>query len=602
MKNETYHLLYSKERNVELHIENSAPNVNNVTSYTTRCQDEKHEVGCYTINDLWDFIVVRSISLEREEATGIIVPLFTIICLAPNNCVFSVDMGDCYTTIMHKRQHEHVAQRLNIGEDYHVPSILCPKDVDFKRLIKKYFGGVSDSNRSYSSFKNLLNVMYDIEHNPQNGRLMENYNIILDYEDFLYRADGNIIKPSLHNLHRPFGIDILRIYLEGLLFVMKQEAMWRYNTPTFDLRIAVPSYLNAEERDIFENVWRAARYVSGTDANKSTTTFVSDSAAQAFFTHYSLLLPETFVNINIDSTHTLIAYCNNIGRVHTLCVDMGIGDLFQNPCRWHKDVSFVHSILQHYLSGICSSDKIREIDSHIQNAQWSLFDIFENEPELGRFLRYGQLGECIKQIEVIFLLGLSYHIGKYLDNMNLDQPRTVVFSGVGSKYLKLYFRECKEIEHLFCTVLRLVRSENYESGDTKILFAGDSSCIISNGLMRDGFIEDETIDVYYGLDNSNDETICFQDATDMNVWDDIHSAFQHFIGILSDNEIGSVLMHYLNTDFIPLINALEAMARDSVHWCLNENMQVHKPESRCYNALFFWNFKHSLYEWLIRNC
>ena len=610
LEGETYHLLCSKEKNTELQIGNtSSADISTDVTYTSRYQEEKYEVGGYTIYGIWDYIAVRfNDSTANGSLTGLIMPVLTNPGLPHENCVFSIDMTDDYTTIMHKNLFEPMPHTLCIDE--RIVGILCPEDTLFKSQIKRYFIRTTDSNTAYSSLRNLLSTTHDVMHNPQRGKFLESYNLTFDYDIFPRIGDECIIRPSLHKLNRPLDIEYLRAYFEGLLFIMKQEAMLRYNNSTFDLRVAMPSYLNAVERDNVEHIWEDVRHASGTDVGKETT-FVSNSVSLALFTHVSIGLPSNFVNINIDSMHTHISYCDNDGRVRTVCVGMGIGDLFQIIHRFYgNDEAFVRHILQQYFNGngIYSPDELQAIDSHIQYDQWSLFDIIENELDIHKFrhiFHCGQFGACAIEIGTVYLIGLFYYLGKYLSEMNIGQPHAVVFSGLGIKYLSQYFRNDRSMEHLFDCVIRLVLGDDYEPWHTRILFYENSLQVISKGLLIDGMVVSETFDCFYGLDDNVNEPITFREVIDMNVRDDIHSTFRHFIDVLSSNEIRNALAQELNIGLnivMSNIRALEQMAMDSVHICLNENLEIKAPEDRCNSALFFWSLKHCLYKLLYNNC
>ena len=610
LEGETYHLLCSKERNSELQIGNtdSAVLVPRVT-YTARYQDGKHEVGGFSIYGTWDYIAVRFHDpAVNGSLSGLIMPVFTNPGLPHDNCVFSVDMSDSYTTIMRKGLLEHIPQTLCVDE--RVVGILCPEDALFGSMVKRYFLRTTDCSTECSSVRNQLCATHDVMRSPSLGKFLENYNLAFDYDIFPRIGDECIIRPTQHKLNRSLDIEYLRAYFEGLLFIMKQEAMLRYNTPTFDLRVAVPSFLNVAERDKFEHIWENVRHASGTADGKETI-FVSNSASLASFTHFSIGLPDDFVNINIDVMHTDVSYCDGDGRVRTLCVDMGIGDLFQNVHQFYgNDEAFVRYILQQYLNGngIYSPDELLAIDSHIQYDQWSLFDVIENEPDIHKFrhiFHCGQFGACAIEIETVYLIGLFYYLGKYLGEMNIGQPHAVVFSGLGIKYLSQYFRNDRSMEHLFDCVIRLVLGDDYEPWHTRILFYENSQQVISKGLLIDGMVVSETFDCFYGLDDNVNEPITFREVIDMNVRDDIHSTFRHFIDILSSNEIRNVLAQELNIGLnivMSNIRALEQMAMDSVHICLNENLEIKAPEDRCNSALFFWSLKHCLYKLLKNNC
>ncbi len=609
MKGETYHLLCSKTRNTELYIGYSnSTDIDTSVSHTTRYQDDEREVGGYTIHNSWDYLTVCSYPSDNDAVVGIVIPILKWNHVVNDNCVFCVDIGDSYTSIMHKSIHELVPQTLCINES--VVGILCPKDALFKSQINSYFLGASDTARAYSPLKNLIYGTYDLIHNPRNGMFLENYNIVLDYNDFQRRGDEHILRLSPHNLKRPLDVDILRVYFEGLLFIMKQEAMLRYNSPTFDLRVAMPFYLNVAERDMIEHLWEDVRHASGTDDGKETA-FVSNSVALSLLTLFTIAPHNDYVNINIDSMHTNISHCDNEGRVSTVCIDMGIGDLFQNVHSFYgNDDAFVRRILLQYLNGngIYSQDETQIIDFHIQYDQWSLFDVFENEQDDNKkrhIMHCGQLGACAMEIEIVYLIGLFYYLGRCLVEMNLRLPHAIVFSGLGTKYLSQYFRNERSVEYLFDSVMRLVQEDDYESRNTRLLFYVNPTQAISEGLMIDGMVVDEVHDYFYGLDDNVNNPVYFCEGMDMKVREDIHSTFRNFIDVLSSNELTTVLFRELNVSLGIVMNnkgALDHMAMDSVNMCLNENLEFKDPEYRCNSALFFWSLKHSLYELLKNNC
>ena len=608
LEGESYHLLCSNTRNTELHIGYSnSTDIDTSVSYTSRYQDAKREVGCYTIHNSWDYLTVCSYPSDNDAVVGIVIPILKWNHVANDNCVFCVDIGDSYTSIMHKSFNELAPKTLCIDESF--VGILCPEDALFKSHFNSYFLGASDTARAYFSLKNIINATYEVMNSPRSGKFLENYNIALDYDDFQRRGCERTVRPSLHKLNRPLDVEIIRDYFEGLIFVMKQEAMLRYNSPTFDLRVAVPSYLNNAERNMIEHLWEDVRHASGTDDGKETS-FISNSVALSLLTHFSIALPHDFVNINIDSMHTTISHCDNEGRVRTVCVDMGIGDLFQNVHSFYgsNDDAFVRRILQQYLNGIYSQDKTQIIESHIQYDYWSLFDVFENESDVAkksRILHCDQLGICVMEIETVYLIGLFYYLGRYLGEMKIRQPHAVVFSGLGIKYLSQYFRNDRSMENLFDSVMCLVQGDDYESRNTRLLFYENPTQAISKGLMIDGMVVEEEFDCFYGLDDNVNNPIHLREVMDMNVRDDIHSTFRHFIDVLSSNELRTVLSRELNISLDIVMNnigTLANMAMDSLDMCIHENIEVFKPEYRCNDALFFWSFKHSLYEFLKSNC
>ena len=71
-------------------------------THTTRYQDDECEVGGYTIHNSWDYLTVCSYPSDNDAVVGIVIPIFKWNHAANDNCVFCVDIGDSYTSIMHK--------------------------------------------------------------------------------------------------------------------------------------------------------------------------------------------------------------------------------------------------------------------------------------------------------------------------------------------------------------------------------------------------------------------------------------------------------------------------------------------------------------------
>lgn len=190
--------------------------------------------------------------------------------------------------------------------------------------------------------------------------------------------------------------------------------------------------------------------------------------------------------------------------------------------------------------------------------------------------------------------------------MGLSRPHAIAFSGLGSKYIQLCFRHIMDIEILFDRIMHVVQRDNYVPGDTKVLFNDNPSQVISQGLNIDRMSVNETFDIFYGLDESiNESVLHYGDVMGMNVRDCMSRSFQIFLDVLRSNEISDILACYLNINLNLVLNDIDTlvnMGEKSMDLCLNEYLQVTQPSNRCDKALFFWSLKHSLYEWLKANC
>lgn len=592
LDNEKHHIISTHDENVKLLIGNSEIGVlnNDCITSNVRGHNGNFVTESYTTNDKWDYIIVRYYSsIANESVTGLIIPHFFVIEHINQECDFCVNMNDDYTLISHNRPHKNDAHPLCIDEP--IVSILSPDDMVFKSQLQRWFLLPSSPNEITSPINSLLCVDYV----SQDRRLLENYNIVFN-SDALSRNDEGLYKIAVRDLHLPNNRERLLCYCEGLLFVMKQKALWKYNTVIFNLIVTVPIYLNDEEQSIFKDVWMEARQKSGTGI-ATDTYFISDSVVQASFLQCFLQLAPTrsFVNFNIDSLHTFISYCNNSGSIKTLSIDMGIANLFQTSRMFANDDSFVQHLIQNYFHSIFSLEKTQEISSLAQSFHWSLFDVLEFAFKNGKkreIMRCPLLGDCIKEVNIVFLIGILYYWGKYICERKLATPNVFVFSGY--KYFPLFTCDIQAIERLIMMVLNKTQRNN-NATNVKVFFKDHANQTISSPIITENLIITEEKDFYYGIDEIPQNQLFVQDI--LNLRDRLYYSYNGFLDILDSIEIKDYLYHLglrLN-----LTNYLKNRGfYMSIDECLYDYLNHNEPKQICNEALFFWGLKHSLYEYL----
>lgn len=594
--NETYHIISTHDESVEVLVGNSETGVLNNDCITSNVRGHNGNLvtESYTIKDKWDYIIVRYYSsIANESVIGLIIPHFFAIEHINQECDFCVNMSDDYTSISHNTPHEYDAHPLCIDEP--IVSILSPDDIVFKSQLQRWFLLPSSPNEITSPINSLLCV----DNVSQDRRLLENFNIVFNYVAFLQNSKS-LCKIVVRDLNHPNNRENLLCYCEEILFIMKQKALWKYHRPTFSLIVSVPVYLNKQEQSIFKDVWMEARQKSGTGI-ATDTYFISDSVVQNSFLHRFLQLAPTrsFVNVNIDSLHTFISYCNNNGSIKSLNIDMGIANLFQTSRKFANDDSFVQHLIQKYFHSIFPIEKTQKISSLAQSFHWSLFDVLKFVFKDGEreFLNCHILGDYIKEVEIVFLIGLSYYLGKYLRERNLAIPNAIVFSGIVSQHPTMFNSDIRAIKCLISMVLEKTQRDN-KAINVEVIFKDGSKQGIPSPIMTENLVITEEKDVYYGIDDILENHIPVQVILDLR--DKLRHSYNEFMYVLDSIEIKHYLYHHLGlrlnlTDYLK--NRGFTMSIDE---CLNEYFYLNQYEENqiCKESLFFWGLKHSLYEYL----
>lgn len=611
LQDETYHLFCSKDKSVEIQIEHSEDfgNYKDV-AYTQRHLYNEQETGCYTIKQAWNCISVHFfISSHNEKVSGMVFPRFRQVPPKLNECVFMVDISDTYTTISYKTNHDNYAVNplcLDRNEDF--LGILCDADDDFKAQLDRYFIGRRDSTKTLSVFRNVLSITGDVLYDPTNGRVLENSNIAFGYYDFPNTVGNEmLVYPSTHNLrHDTSNQEYFRIYCEELLFLMKQIAVKQYHRTTFDIIIAMPSHLVAVERNIYRHIWDMARQTSGTDICNDTF-FLTDSFPLVANVIHSMPVYGTLVNIHIDSNHTLISLYDYKASIKTLCVDMGIANLFQNSQKlFGDDEDYVYRLSRENIIPYISSENANALGFCIHQKGWSLFDVLEYLSIKDEKIR-GPLNGHIRDVVAVFLFGIFYYLGRYFDEFNITpQPIAIAFSGLGAKYIEKCVGETEEIENLFEKFIFLFKERIFPQKNdhnnlrqSRVLFY-NTSHIISNGLTADARALNlaQTFGYYYGISRSFDtknDPLLLEEVKDMNVRDSIAASLHGFVGIL---DLIRRDVRFLDLGFsFNNIELIMEVGYRSVNECIREYMGTSGSESECKEALFFLSLKHGLYEW-----
>lgn len=567
---------------------------------TIRYRNSGYEEVCCSINKRWEYIVI-SISVDgfNDKIKGIIIPQFRQIYLTHEDCIFSVEMDDDYSKIRHSKQSLPAKDLcINRFDEESITSILCPDNIEFKSLINKYTFICHGPAIRNLTFKNAIWVTKDVEHDPSMGRFFENYNLAFDHEDFK-RKDEIMLRLSMMDLNNSKAIKFLRLYFEGLLYVMKQKAIYEYQCSEFDLVVAVPTHLSKSEKNVFKKLWAEARKNSKTDIGKQTK-FISKSEVLAASTYQNLPLNHSFVNINIDSVHTTISHCDEAKIITTFTIDMGIRNLLSDPYDFlGRNENYARHIVQNYLvnNGFYTTEEVQKLFLNIGYNNWSLFDIFENNSKFessSNFLNCGRFSLYLMQIFSIFMHGLFRYVEKCIAQFELKSPQFILFSGIGSKYISSLIERDPEMNYL--SNAKFFRNQDSSQQKSCVLVYLDEyqNRNISDYMMSNVSAFTEKYECCYGLDD-NMHTLTLIELLDLNLMDRITIEYRD---LLLNCESSLDLLGKTPVN----IKGMENMASNSIHRCLDEYLQNHIMEEICNRSLSFWSQKYSLYDWLRQNC
>ena len=572
------------------------------------------------------------VTVKGNVVNAMIIPIFNKVnsdpAAAANKMAFSIDFGTTNT---------HV-------------SFACVRQSDIagKDDVKPFAYNVSDSQMAMFNSKNgaaefgafstavkrefvpailgddinfpMRTATYQIAGKPVRLAMFENSNIGFNYGADLAKSRDyhtNIKWDRFDSLAE----QRMATYFEQMLWMMKNKSVQNGCSDSFDVVVTYPISMRQKDLIDFQGAWNNAKSRVLCNAN---IRYRTESVAP-YYSYLGDLYGEAYVNIDIGGGTTDMLYYNPLTtEANVFSAFFAANDLWGDGADKAMRSSKANGFVSYYKNVIAPNlgDDRTTIEDVCRNANSSadiISYLFANDDstQLTRALRHSPI---MLQLPVIHFSALAFYIAYSLYVAEVDAPKHISFTGMGSKYIKLISSAESDIARIINATFHYVglklNSETLRQASVNVTFAPEPKKVTSEGaLISLGYNKpiNPSEDTYYGfMDEDPGKTLRYQDIT-TSIEDGVLKVYRIFLEMFnsewiipsnnglkgSEDRIPSEMSDVLgdlgcNVEQ-SVINRLSELALASMKLMKDITLDGQNSMNKLKEPMFFWPLKNSLY-------
>lgn len=444
-------------------------------------------------------------------------------------------------------------------------------------------------------------------------------NIGFNYDNELIK-DGNSQGVYRTNIkwakNDPLAPARLREYFKELLWMMKSKSA--LNGGGGDLKVVAtyPLSMSVPEVQAYKNAWKDAAH--WLNVNEENIKFEIESVAPYYSFLSGLKFGQPYMNLDIGGGTTDILHVNpKPGGKDASAV---FSALFAANDIWGDGVNdannklengFIEFYMQSDAYKILTDTKKLELKAVLNKAGLSSSDfisyLFTHDKDAKSPLNFSQAitsSSEMMRVIIAHFASLMYYTAVILDLAELKIPKTITFTGMGSKYIKLITDDEDTlsliVSRIFAYYGKLVENEDLIGANIQIQFSPEPKLVTAQGglimdsrPLKDHLIPDQCL--CHGYTNEEyGTTVTYgqMSSKKKNVID----SFNNFCGLFAEDSMILALSKLgfdITTDFV---RTMKEYAESSFDIVLNDNSDEQKAKFAIGDPMFFWPLKETLYQ------
>lgn len=556
-------------------------------------------------------------TVKGDSVNAMVVPIFKKVnsnqADAPNKMSFSIDFGTTNTHVSFACvDHDSIAGKndvkpfaYNAGDSQMAmfnSNNGAAEFGAFSTVVKREF--VPSTLGDDIKFP-MRTATYQVAGKPVRLNMFENTNIGFNYGADLAKSRNyhtNIKWDRFDSLAE----QRMATYFEQMLWMMKNKSVLNGCSDAFDVVVTYPISMRQKDFTDFQEAWKNAKERVHCNAN---IRYRTESVAP-YYSYLDALYGEAFVNIDIGGGTTDMLYYNPLTtEANVFSAFFAANDLWGDGADKAMRSSKANGFVTYYNSVIAPNlgDDKTTIEDVCKNASSSA-DIIsflfadDEHTQLTRSLRHSPI---MLQLPVIHFTALSFYIAYALYVAEVDAPKHISFTGMGSKYIKLISSSESDIERIINAAFHYVgekmKSETLINASVNVKFAPEPKKVTSEGaLISLGYSKpiNPSEDTYYGFENEDPgKTLRYQDITP-TVEDGVLKVYRMFLDMFNSDEMPEMREVLgdigCNVDQ-KVITRLGELAFASMKMMKEITSEGQDSMNKLKETMFFWPLKNSLY-------
>lgn len=555
--------------------------------------------------------------VNGEETRALIIPIFRKVNsnpeLATKVWTFGIDFGTTNT---------HVSMAETLPEKYIGQKDVKPFSYDASDTQVVLFNN-KEGAREFGSFTTAIKremapftvgdsvafpmrtATYQIPGTPTTLEMFFNTNIGFNYGEDISRS--NDYKTNIKwDRFDTTANDRMSTFFAQMLWMMKNKSVLNNGSDKFTLVVTHPLAMRPNDLRRFQQAWTAAQ--AAVQCNVEIK-YRSESAAPYYSYLSQLGYGEPYANMDIGGGTTDILYYNPYTKeANVFSAFFAANDLWNDGIERANSSSQENGFVQHYKKTQLQylGDRRTEVESVYKTASASsdiISYLFSND-SWTKLSNTIQNSRKMMQLPVIHFSSLIFYMAYSLHMAEVDLPKKLSFTGMGSKYIQLLSAAESDISKLVNAIFRYagkaLGNSSLADAAMEVSFAPNPKEVTATGALISvgypGTAISPTSNVFYGYEEEDPEREIRYQEISSDVEDGVVKLFMKFVKMFDDLDVQDVLGDIGYSVDKTVAERLGRHASHSLRQMKESSMSGQQPTDKLKEPMFFWPLKNALYE------
>lgn len=447
---------------------------------------------------------------------------------------------------------------------------------------------------------------YQVSGNPNTLEMFFNTNIGFNYGEDISRSSDYKTNIKWDRFDRQDANDRMSTYFAQMLWMMKNKSVLNDGSNSFKLVVTYPISMRPNDITNFKGAWDSAK--NDVQCNVDIR-YRTESVAPYYSYLAALDYGEPYANMDIGGGTTDMLYVNPFsGEANVFSAFFAANDL------WNDGIDKVNRALKangfvNYYKAVRANlldDRRADFEALLNKASSSadiISYLFAND-DWSRLSNTIKRSPQMMQLPVIHFSALAFYMAYALHMAELDVPRNLSFTGMGSKYIKLLSSAESDISRLVNAIFhfagkeKILDNSKLHNASVNVSFAPNPKEVTAMGaLISLNYSKpiNPSEDIYFGYEDEDPETTMrYQNITD-DVQDSVIKLFRKFVSMFQDEGVMDVLSDLGYSVDEEVIEKLIRYAVPSLRQMKDSSSEGQKGTDKLKEPMFFWPLKNSLY-------
>ena len=566
------------------------------------------------VNGAFTFMEL-SIACNGEDVKALVLPIFRKVnsdpTLATDEFTFSIDFGTTNTHVSYvKTKHgvpfgHNQVEAFNYGEEDSQMVMFNNKEGarefgSFATALKREL--VPSVLGETVKFP-MRTATYQVAGKPTKLEMFFNTNIGFNYGEDISRSSD--YKTNIKwDRFDALANDRMSTFFAQMLWMMKNKSVLNDGSDSFKLVVTYPISMRHSDLKNFEDAWRQAKedVYCNVDIRYRT-----ESVAPYYSYLADLQYGEPYANMDIGGGTTDMLYVNPFsGEASVFSAYFAANDLWNDGIDRVNRASKANGFVRFYQMvqlGMLG-DKQADVEAVIKTASSSadiISYLFAND-DWTRLSNTIRRSPQMMQLPVIHFSALAFYMAYTLHMAEVDIPRNLSFTGMGSKYIKLISSAESDISLLVNAIFRyageVLCNSKLQTADVKVSFAPNPKEVTAIGaLISLNYAKaiNPSEDTYFGFEEEEPGKVLRYQDVNAEVQDSVVRLFRKFTEMFKNENILDVLSDLGYSVDNEITSKLSNYAVQSLRQMKDSSSEGQKPTDKLKEPMFFWPLKNSLY-------